>query len=259
MASMTLKALRALAKALGLKGYSKLRKKELEQLIERAQRARTTPLHQKEEPGAAAERPAAPVRGLGTQQRVESAKYALDPHGAAVALQESANDFVEDIEQLPQSAEPQLALLPQKPGILHAYWRLDPWAQRPELRLRLLRARGGGIEPVEEIVLPAAHGHWYFHVPVEDEPAGAYYAQLGYYTPHGEFVCAFVRAIARIPSLYACSRTDRRWWISEERFRELYRRAGGFAHGVRLGWIGGAPSSPPFPYLLPSSPVGCAP
>jgi hypothetical protein len=83
----------------------------------------------------------------------------------------------------------------------------------------------------------------------ESADMGEVYLQLGYYEPDGRFVTATRRGIARIPSLYASSHTDRLWWVSEEQFRAMYRRAGGHVRGPRLGWAasisspGGAPVS----------------
>lgn len=258
MTSKSLKELRAQARALGIKGYSKLRKAELERLIA-AQRARNTeakPQGRPERPApktvkAGARRPAGPASGVNEEQRVETAKYAVGPAGVAVPAHPITAGLIEDIDRLPPIAEPLLHLLPQKPGILHAYWRLAPGtlARQNGLKLRLCRARDGGIEIIEELALPGDGGHWYFHVPEEIEP-GAYYAQLGYHTPGGEFVSAFCRAIARIPSLYASSRIDRRWWTSDDQFRAMYLRAGGFLREARLGWAGSI-GSPPYRAAAP--------
>lgn len=242
MTSTTLKELRAQARELGIKGYSKLRKAELERLIaaERARYGKTKPQDRPAQraPELAETRAPRPV-GVNEEQRVETAKYAVGPAGVTVPPHPITAGLTEEIDRLPPIVEPRLQLLPQKPGILHAYWRLAPGtlARQHGLKLRLCRARHGGLEVVEEIVLPGDGGHWYFHVPEESEP-GAYYAQLGYYSAGGEFVSAFRRAIARIPSLYASTRIDRRWWMSDEQFRAMYLRAGGFLREARLGWAG---------------------
>ena len=184
------------------------------------------------------------------EEQVESAKYAVVPPGAAVPRAETA-DLNENINDLPPVNEPMLCLLPQKPGVLHGYWVM-PSGTIPNsqaLKLRLGRIARDSFEIIDEITLPHERGHWYFRVN-EAADIGAVYLQLGYYEPGGRFVNAIRRGIARIPSLHASERTDRLWWVSEEQFRTMYRRAGGYVHGPRLGWAasisspGGAPGAP---------------
>ena len=297
MPSKNLKELRALARSLGLRGYSKLTRDELEKLLSRheghkpaatektvkaaskktkgAVRARsksTTPAlaarTKMKQPAAAAIRPAANIQPVHPsmapkwewatdtqrqsvdEERVESAKYAIAPPGAATPRAETS-DLNEDINNLPTVHEPMLCLLPQKPGVLHGYWVLPPGTTPPSqtLKLRLGRIAGDAFEIFDEVTLPHERGHWYFHVDNAAE-IGAVYLQLGYYEPGGRFVTATRRGIARIPSLKASERTDRLWWVSEEQFRSMYLRAGGYVHGPRLGWVasigspGGAPGAP---------------
>ena len=183
------------------------------------------------------------------EEQVESAKYAVVPPGATAPRAEAA-DLNENIDELPPINEPMLCLLPQKPGVLHGYWVVPsgtlPPSQTPKLRLG--RIAHDSFDIFDEIILPCARGHWYFHV---DDAAdvGAVYLLLGYYGPDGRFVIATRRGIARLPSLKASDRTDRLWWVSEEQFRAMYRRAGGYVHGPRLRWAasisspGGAPGA----------------
>jgi hypothetical protein len=273
METRTLEALRALAKANGLKGYTKLRKDEL---LRRLAKKRSAPAEPAAKPKAratgrkissaktaaitrkklhsAATRasgipmalpPAAPLitpppgtaRASGDEERVEDAKFAMTPPGVMRAEPAFGPDLGEDIERLPAIAEPGLCLLPQKPGVLLGYWRLPPGiftAPHP-LKLRLGRVRGETLEILEEVPLPQAHGHWYFHLS-DAADTGSVYLQLGYYEPDGKFISAFRRAIARIPSLYASEQIDRQWWVSATRFRTMYLRAGGHIQGARLGW-----------------------
>jgi len=278
MAGRTLKELRALARARGLKGYSKLTRDELERRLARNAgskssaadaRRQTAPAKKPARPEAKSSRPqpktarpagrkkaapaVAPSRAVtsyapvaagapersptsGPEEQVESAKYATVMPGA-VEPPALSTDLDEDIEQLPPVTEPTLCLLPQKPGVMHGYWVIPPNSapKRESLKLRLGRIVGDAYEILDEIALPLERGHWYFHL---DEAAdmGAVYLQLGYYEPDGRFVTATRRGIARIPSLYASERTDRLWWVSEEQFRAMYLRAGGFVQGARLGW-----------------------
>lgn len=276
MKSKTVKALRALAKQRGLKGYSKLSKDELVQRLQSTAAAEGTAV---EEPGEtapqgedattfAAEPPSAPspsepgyagveptwweptaeaasaARYASDEERVEGAKYALAP--TRVPATAELTDLGEDIDRLPPVREPVLCLLPQKPGILHAYWAVP--ADRgvgQNLKLRLCRGGGAQLDVWEEVTLPAASGTWYFHVP-ESWHDREVELQLGYYR-EGQFVSAIPRGVARVPSLYASVTTDRQWWIGEEDFRRQYLRAGGFEAGRTYGWAAsiGSPGAPP--------------
>lgn len=296
MLTKNLKELRALARSRGLRGYSKLSRRELAKLLSAGDgqkpaaaektgmaapaspaakvksksatpRAKSAPAHTKKtRPIAAVTRPAAQTapapaltpkwewagdvqRQSVDEEQIESAKYAVVPPGTAVPRAEAA-DLNEDIDNLPPVTEPTLCLLPQKPGVLHGYWVLPPDSalRAPLFKLRLGRIARDVFEIIDEIALPRERGHWYFHVD-ESADMDEVYLQLGYYEPDGRFVTAARRGIARIPSLYASSRTDRLWWVSEEQFRAMYRRAGGHVRGPRLGWAasisspGGAPST----------------
>jgi hypothetical protein len=276
MKSKNIEALRALAKQLGLTGYSKLRKDELLKLIARQGRkartstvarppaaaARTTQVQKKprrmsENPVPAAQARPLPVTSMiqaaDAEQRVESAKYAFAPPGAAAHEPVYAADLGEDIEHLPDIRESLLCLLPQKPGVLHGYWVLPPAspAALQSIRLRLARYTGDRLAILGEHPVPAERGHWYFHVG-EDIELNAVYLQLGRYQHDGELVSIIQRGIARIPSLYASAHTDRRWWVSDAQFRAMYRRAGGLERGTQLGW-GGSASSPGAQLLWPGN------
>lgn len=271
MKSRTVKELRAAAKARGIKGYSKLTKEALVAALEAAPGSAAEP-----DPGTGAPRaagpaptpepgranpappadtrlqapvaPEPPAPGLASaEQRVEEAKYALRPPGAPVAP--AVPDLDEDIERLPELTQTAVALLPQKPGILHAYWVLPPGetARRGDYALRLCRTAGDALDVEQEVAVRAERGTWYFHLPAEDAESGALLAQLGYYE-HGRFVSAGGRSQARLPTLYASARTDRRWWIDEAEFMRMYLRAGGFvAPGPRFGWAASIGSPAPGP------------
>jgi len=206
-------------------------------------------------PAAAAPGPAAYWAGeiygsYNEEQRVENAKYAMVPPGS-MAPAAVATDLGEDIDRLPEFTEAMLCLLPQKPGVLHGYWAAPPGSvpDFKSLKLRLGRLNGDAFDIIEEVSLSQGRGHWYFHLD-ESADVGEVYLQLGYYEPDGRFITATRRGIARIPSLYASGSIDRLWWISEEQFRTMYLRAGGFVQGPRLGWAasigspGGAPGAP---------------
>jgi hypothetical protein len=281
MKSESIEALRALAKKLGLTGYSKLRKADLLKLITSHDRkaqakpatrankvvalkpaeAKTSRRVPKKSTAAdtkptprAAQTPWS-RNSVNAEQQVESAKYAFAPPGTNMQEPTYSTDLREDIERLPDIRDALLCLLPQKPGVLHGYWVLPPSLLNAEqsIRLRLAQHAGDYLKILGEHPLPAERGHWYFHVEEAIE-LGAVYLQLGRYQDNGEFVSIIQRGIARIPNLYASTLTDRRWWVSDAQFREMYRRAGGVEHGVQLGWAGSA-SSPGGPLHGPGGGV----
>ncbi len=261
MPSKTLEELRAEARALGLTGYSRLTKKELLALVEKhkkvaARAPATAPRVPKRATNkkTAASPPAHPepaaalspqlARISSEEERVETAKYAVVAPGVALGPRR-LDDLREDIDLLPALYEPFLCLLPQKPGILHAYWVLPPGFDAGRTRLRLCRVAGDTLEIIEEIALPGGRGQWYFHIP-EGHDTGSWCVHLGHYDPAGNFVSSIERAIARIPSLYATGSIDRRWWLSEEQFHAMYLRAGGVVRAGQLAWKSSA-SSPGAP------------
>jgi hypothetical protein len=268
MKAETIETLRAQAKKLGLSGYSKLRKDELIKLIASQKRkgstksetktrktASRTILKQKKSrrtPGkSASATPAKPSpvpvvtpvtqSAAEAEQQVESAKYAFALPGAQEPAY--AADLGEDIERLPEIREPLLCLLPQKPGVLHGYWILPAASRNTQrsARLRLATYTGDKLTILEEHPLPSERGHFYFNIEQGVE-LGKVYLQLGRYQPNGEFVSIIQRGIARIPSLYASTQTDRRWWVNDAQFREMYRRAGGLESDRQLGWAGSTSS-----------------
>jgi hypothetical protein len=192
------------------------------------------------------------ARSVNEEERVEGAKYALRPNGTPAP--QPPIDLGEDIDRLPALTEPALCLLTQKPGVLYAYWLLPPGEtnRRDDYKLRLCRSAAEALQVYEEIPVQFERGGWYFHVPQE---VGGHevLVQLGYYQD-GKFIAAQWQSTARLPSLYASTRTDHRWWISDEDFARMYLASGGVAAGVRgYGWSGsisspaaapGAPSSP---------------
>lgn len=256
MPPKTLEELRAEARALGLTGYSRLTKKELLALLEkhrkiaaRAPTVRPTVRKKPEIPPPVHPEPVAALspgvaRISGEEERVETAKYAVVAPGVALGPRR-LDDLREDIDLLPALRQPFLCLLPQKPGILHAYWVLPPGFDAGRSRLRLCRVAGDALEIVEEIALPGARGQWYFHIP-ESHDTGAWCVHLGHYDAAGDFVSSIERAVARIPSLYATGSIDRRWWLSEAQFRAMYLRAGGILRTGQLAWMGSV-SSPGAP------------
>lgn len=191
------------------------------------------------------------ARSINEEERVEGAKYALRPNGTPAP--QPPVDLGEDIDRLPALTEPALCLLSQKPGVLYAYWLLPPGeSDRSDYKLRLCRSTAEALQVYEEIPVPVERGGWYFQVP-ENVGGLEVFVQLGYYQD-GKFIAAQWQSTARLPSLYASTRTDHRWWISDEDFARMYAAGGGVVAGARrYGWSGstsspaaapGAPSSP---------------
>jgi hypothetical protein len=282
MKEKTLKELRVRAKALGLKGYSKMTKEELlrrlgratssvpasPSVVARRERAGAPPTKPREKKTSATTMPVAkpaartvaahvdrppatpstsvptaPSSDVTTEELIGGAKYTLRPNGRPAPMPPA--DLGEDIDRLPALTEPAVYLLPQKPGVLYAYWRLPSGevAQHGDYRLRLCRTMANALQVCEEVAVQLDRGGWYFHLP-DNVGAHEILVQLGYYRD-GEFIAAQGQSIARIPSLYASTRTDHRWWISAEDFERMYLLSGGVidaARGYRWSASVGSPS-----------------
>lgn len=256
----TLDQLRALARTAGLRGYTGLRKKQLIELLLKPKVQTTKRVAQEKKQKTPATRPkTAKTRAMppvgkiaekrdvvakvetDVEEQIESAKFQTAPPQTAFK-QTFAPSLHEDIDALPPLDEPVLCLLPQKPGVVHAYWTLLPGTDKRHLRLRLCYAAQNAIELLEEVDVRGEKGHWYFHVP-ESAQLGAVIGHLGYYDNSGQFITAIERGIARIPTLHASDRTDRSWWISDADFRAMYERAGGIVRDKQLAWSESSSSS----------------
>ncbi|MHB8256948.1 MAG: hypothetical protein ACYDHY_11475 [Acidiferrobacterales bacterium] len=213
-----------------------------------ASRKRATATARPHTASATARKPSRAARGSATARtrkpadrtgagRDRQARPVIMPASLDLPVPFVAADLGEDIESLPPLPDALLGLLPQKPGILHGYWALEPGTlrRRPDLRIRLCRIRDRVLDVLDEIPLPSDSGRWYFHV--GDLAAETQlYAQLGYYGEGKAFITAIDRGIARLPSSRASAHTDTDWWISEEEFGQMYVRTGGRLDGQRLVW-----------------------
>lgn len=213
--------LRALARARGLRGYSGLRKQELIRLLAKSPPAAARASSPPEPAARTRPRPAVP---MDIEQRVEDAKFALVPPMLEIKQSGGGAEFSESIERQPVPGEPRLALLPQKPGILHVYWTL-PAAPTEPLRLRLYRVRQTGDELLAEISIGDTTGHHYFHVPETAEPLDCY-VDLVRAMPDGRCENALPRATAIIPGNRPSGRVDPQWWISDKEFGQFSRSGG---------------------------------
>jgi hypothetical protein len=250
--SLTLEALRALARTHGLHGYSHLRKAELLKLLAKhgidvaadpTKAARATKRPTKPATKSQSRRkPLLAAEAENEEQRVEAAKFSMTPTAQRVATTLAVHDLGENIEHLPDIRSPYIVLLPQKPGVLHASWHIPESLVDTGARLRLAQVQHDHTEVLAEFRPPSARGHWYFHVPVALPLAGVY-LHLGLYDTQGRFISALPRAIARIPSLYGRTRAERAWRIDDTQIETLVRSE---SLSSRLAVTHGpqAPSSP---------------
>jgi len=245
MEDKSVKALRELARELGITGYSKLRKDELITMLKAAKKStgaaikslsKTTAGKVKKAARAKSATKASPSSKAATtvagspmqneEQRIENAKYVVGPVGASSQTQYPP-DLGEDIDNLPVLSEPRLTLLMQKPGVLLASWHLSTGhgARQPGLRLRLGVLADKRFNVSQEVDVTQDRGHYYFHVD-PSWPPYEIYLQLGYYEAGGRFAIAIHRGIVRLPRLLAMSALGVNWSLDEAEFEQVVTRSG---------------------------------
>jgi hypothetical protein len=265
MEDKSVKALREMARELGIAGYSKLRKGELISALKAAQK--TTGAASKTKSGdgkvkqavpakssksiesakpAEATKPAPAVASLHVQneeQRIENAKYATGPVGATQQAHYPP-DLGENIDNLPALSEPRLTLLMQKPGVLLASWYLPAGlsARQPGLRLRLGVLADKRFNVAQEVEVKQDRGNYYFHVDSSWPPYDIN-LQLGNYEASGRFAIAIHRGIVRLPRLLAMTALGVNWGLDEAEFEQVVSRSGPLSP-VPYHPIKTAPSSP---------------
>lgn len=256
MEKLSVKALRELARELGLTGYSKLRKEELLARLKKTRAnnksAAKTATGKSAKPAkggkaagkkadrtAEADKPTRLTAGGETEeQRIESSKYFFSQTHNQYPL-----DLGEDIDHLPALAEPRLALLSQKPGVVQASWYLQPdlRTRQPGLRLRLGLMANRRFQVLQEVDVTTDHGTYYFHVDPA-WPHDAIFLQLGFVDAGGRFVIAIPRGIVRLPHLLALTSLGVNWALEEEEFDRAVAQSGALAR-TPSGRPLGAPSS----------------
>ncbi len=184
-------------------------------------------------------------QGNGTrEQLIENTKYLTSLPGVIHENRRFLPDLLEDIETMPPLTANMLMILPQKPGVLYAYWNIDASLSHEgkPIMLRLCQIDEHKATILLERPVQHARGEWYFQLdPAAD--VDHVYLQLGHYNDAGDFILAMRHAIVRVPRLTSPRRIDRRWWLSDEEFALLYRRAGGLIKDGSYLWPGYAMSS----------------
>lgn len=270
MQEKTLAELRALAKARGLAGYSKMHKDELLRALAAARpstprrktatptasrrsraakpKDRPHPRTRKKRRPAPAE-PAPHERARTTdardeEQRIEDAKFVMTPPERVASTADfGRRDRGEDVDRLPALTAPSICLLPQTPEVLYAYWILESGRlqREPDLRLRLSSASAHGSEVLQEMPLTTERGRWYFHVDAGLADCEIS-LQLGRYRAGGGFEVILQYDLQRLPRSTASGTVDPAWSSSEHDFQEMYGRAGGTLEHGQLRWRTGTSS-----------------
>jgi len=262
MENLSVKALRELARELGLTGYSKLRKDDLLKQIKKARAkkkavqaapknsvntAKTGKKTTKPQTGKTVARVTETTQaqlvpltagGETEEERIESAKYFFPQ-----THDQFPQDLGEDIDHLPFLAGPRLTLLAQKPGVLQAAWHLAPGtcARQPGLQLRLGLMANRRFQVVQDVDVKTDHGTYYFHVD-PSWPQSAIYLQLGFVGAGGRFVIAIPRGIVRLPRLMALTSLGVNWALEEEEFEHVVAQSGALTRRSS-NQAPGAPSS----------------
>jgi hypothetical protein len=238
MEKLSVKALRELARELGLTGYSKLRKEELLAHLKKAKAKKKPAAKVASDKTAETAKPVSLTTGGETEEeRIESAKYFFPQ-----THEQYPQDLGEDIDHLPSLAEPRLTLLLQKPGVLQASWSLVPGhrARQPGLQLRLGLMANRRFQVLQEVDVTSDIGTYYFHVD-SSWPPGGIFLQLGFVDGGGRFVIAIPRGIVRLPRLLALTSLGVNWALEEDEFERAVAQSGALTR--TSGQPLGAPSS----------------
>jgi len=212
LTELTLRQLRLVASEYSVSRYSRMRKEQLIEAIEVAQRLKAAPV--------AAPQPLV-VKEQTAQEAVEAAKFDV---GQVSETTIALADVDEDLADLPDGyGESRVVLLPRDPQWAYVYWDI-PNSHREELR------RQGGIRlalrfyDVTNIDINVQRPHsmqqyecdelareWYLPVPVSDRD---YAVEIGYLTMDGRWLMLTQSAPVRIPPVYPSN------WV-EDKFLDI--------------------------------------
>lgn len=203
---MTLRQLRRIASEYGISRYSRLRKSQLIDAIERVQqerRARNAPVFA---PSAEA------------QDKIAASKFGL---GSAASVEAMLSSVDDGLPELPDGySDPRIVLMPRDPHWCYAYWDIST-AQREQRRrqggqqlaLRLYDVTFIDLDrqdphSVQEYPCDETAREWYLPVPVSDRD---YVVEIGYRCADGRWLMLARSASVRVPPVYPSD------WI-EDRF-----------------------------------------
>ncbi|MEM9135813.1 MAG: DUF4912 domain-containing protein, partial [Cyanobacteria bacterium P01_F01_bin.42] len=214
---MTLRQLRKVASRLGVSRYSRMRKEELLQAIQKAEDSQppktVTPsvLNTSAAPQvgvSTAEKPSTPEADLPSQEQVEATKYELGSRESIVALA----SVDEELPELPEGyGESRIVLMPRDPQWAFVYWDV-PNEHKHELRrqggqqiaLRLCDATDIDLNSqaphsIQEYPCDELAREWYLPIPVSDRD---YAIEIGYRCGDGRWLMLCRSDIVRIPPVY---------------------------------------------------------
>lgn len=238
---LTVKALRELARELGVPGRTRMTKPQLVEAIS---------AHQERAASQPDIPPPAPSPSL---QEVQA-------HGEAPSSGSSrprADVTLTDVGQLPERyGHSRVVLLLQKPGFLYTYWELrddhldDARAQLGEWGSLILRVKDQHGPDWYDITVHSPVGDWFFRT---DWLGRTVFLDLGLRAADGRFVTLATSNRVEIPTGKASDRVDPEWMVRDEEFARMYALSGGLNPGsgsgdiqrlLREGWLPSSGSNP---------------
>jgi hypothetical protein len=237
--SMTVKALRDLARELSVTGFSKMRKPELVEQILAQRRSPKAGAAAAKATGKTARAAALASAGPAPSSAPSSAPARSAPSGPPVS----------ELGELPQHYDTtRITLLVQKPGYLYAYWEVreeDLAAARVQIgrvdaRL-VMRAHNLTQGHYTDIEVHCPVGDWFF----QSEWGGhKVRVDIGLMGPDGRFIVLASSNVVELPSGKASDRVDPEWAVQESEFEAIYALSGGLHQGdsaqlqrlMREGW-----------------------
>lgn len=241
---LTVKALRELAREVGVPGRTRLTKPQLVEAISARQEAvvkGTAP-----EPQAGTPAPAPEITAHGD----------APGSGSESGGRPRADVSLTDVGQLPERyGQSRVVLLLQKPGYLYAYWELrddqldgarKDLGEWGTLTLRVKEVRGSDWY---DITVHSPVGDWFFRT---DWLGRTVCLELGLRGSAGRFIVLAVSNRVTIPTGKASDRIDPEWSVRDADFERMYALSGGLNPGagsadiqrlLREGWLPSSGSS----------------